>query len=177
MIPLPDATSPGGLHFDGFNFSSVLEVCRSMREWDRREVFGVRDYDRGEDVAVELHNLQPFYILFHVIRRRPTGPAIALFGLKADHPGTSTAFMIGTERFHEIARPLAMWVRRELGPRLLARSTLHRIQCHALAEHREARRFIEFCGGQAEGVHPGYGKGGESYVSYAWTRERLSACA
>lgn len=45
-----------------------------------------------------------------------------------------------------------------------------RLQAISLVGHDVAHRWIEALGGQREGVLRSYGRGGEDFVIYAWTR-------
>jgi|GEM_PF-5574470 len=175
ILSRSDAIPPGGLFCDGFNMSSVIEVCRNMREWDRREIFALREYDSAMDLAMEIYALRRQFTLFNILRTHEAGPAVAVFGVVPRHPGVATVGLFATPEFSRIAAATVFWIREHVRWHLFRNTDLHRLECKVLCGHRSAERFVRYCGARSEGIRAAIGRNREDYQEFVWLRSELEA--
>jgi hypothetical protein len=72
--------------------------------------------------------------------------------------------------FPKIALALTRFIRSRLFPRYRANG-VHRIECASLDGYVEVHRWIELLGLRQEAVMPGYGRGGETFLQFAWVAD------
>lgn len=141
----------------------ALYVVENMRDWDRREVFAGRWTDDPYPVAAELAACDFAWLA-------GTDRPIAAVGAFPKWPGVWSVLMIATDEFRSIHLSLTKFVKRVIIPTLVE-SGAHRAECHSLEGHEEAHRWLELLGARREGTCYGYGRNGENFHCYVWSRE------
>jgi hypothetical protein len=94
----------------------------------------------------------------------------AAFGCGQLRRGYWVAWSWGTDRLAKCLPTMIRFITERLQPAVYEAGAL-RVEARALASHRQARRFLERIGGQFCCELPAYGKNGETFVLYQWTRE------
>lgn len=97
----------------------------------------------------------------------------AIGGLIQNRPGVVSLLFFATDSFPSIAPALTRAILTEVFPRARRRG-VHRIECVSIEDYRDAHRWIEVLG-LTQSAEPliGYGKGGETYLQFAWTAAGL----
>ncbi len=147
---------------------NILHVCRNMRDLDREEVFAVSFAETDEELA---DNLLRIIGSFSFCMCTDDGEPTVLIGAVEGWPGFWSFWMIATPRFPEIYTDLTKWAFRGMLRTLFDDLGLRRGEAQSLVSHETAHRWMERLGAVREGYHPQYGKNGEDFVTYVWTRE------
>jgi len=146
--------------------NDIVYICANMRDRDAQEIYGLRDYDNADMLAMEV---------FSVITNRGRGkiswhkgrPA-AIAAFVEEYPGVWSVFMFGTADFKAGAMPLLRWFRKEANI-ILSDVNGHRLHCDSRADYAEAHKMIEAMGGVREGPPMRkFGKDGSSYQRFVW---------
>jgi hypothetical protein len=143
---------------------ALIYVCANMREWDRREIFATRWDDDPAALADDCFRGGEFSYLFGT--ERPIG----IIGAIPLWRGVWSVYMFATDEFLQVGLPLTKWVRRVMIPALTEDMGCHRAQCHSIEGHTDAQRWLEANGVHREAPARGYGRNGEDFWVYAWTR-------
>lgn len=145
----------------------VYHVCRNMRQADREEIFATRWRDDPDDVARD--SLAAPGFKWMAVR---DGVPEAVVGVRPMWPGVWCAWAYGTPQFQQVSRHLTRHIQRVIMPALvLARA--HRLEAHSIVTHVEAHQWLEYLGAARERTIREFGKGGEDFIVFAWTRESL----
>jgi hypothetical protein len=148
---------PGGLF--------VQYVCRNLRDRDAEEIFATRFHDDPDQLASEIATVRE-YSWCAVVDHEP----VAIIGAYEKWPGVWSVFAFGTDRWPEVVLTLTKHVRRVMIPELFERGAI-RADCHALETHDDARRWLTALGAKEGPGLDNFGKNGQSFVCYCWTRE------
>lgn len=151
---LQDVTADGALH-----------VAAGMRDADYREIFATRWNDDLVDLTVDCLNARRF----SWIACADDGTPVAVVGAWPTHPGVWQVYFFTTDRWSQISLSLTRWIRRVMIP-ALRNAGAHRAECKSLSSHTEAHRWLEFLGASQEATLRGYGKDGEDFLLFVWTR-------
>ena len=138
----------------------VLLYCRAR---DRAEIEAVVGYERA---AGEM--LEPWLngaVLAKLFEYQAT-PAVLVVAYEVTARTVSLS-MIATCHWRHVALGVAKWAKRECMPELLARG-YRRAECRAIEGHADAQAFLKFLGFTLECRCPEYGRGGETFLQYAW---------
>jgi hypothetical protein len=139
-------------------------VAAFMRAADRREVFALSPDDNPLALAARI-DAMPGEKLAACL----DGTPVAAFGAARSGPGVVEVWMFATPDWPRVAPAVTRAILRRLVPALVA-SGIHRAQCLSIEGHGDAHRWLERMGAVREGVHPGRGRGGETFITYAWRR-------
>lgn len=102
---------------------------------------------------------------------------VAIGAMVMHRPNVATLAFFSTDRFDEIALPVARWVKRTLFPAYEAEG-VHRIDAVSIDGHAKAHKWIRMCGLEPEsGPLRGYGKGGETYFIFSRVRADVRSAA
>jgi hypothetical protein len=86
-------------------------------------------------------------------------------------PNVVTLLFFATEQFGEIALPVTRFIRKQFLPRLV-HTGVHRIEAVSLAGYVETHAWLKTLGlDQETGDLRGYGKHGEVFRQFAWSRD------
>jgi hypothetical protein len=79
--------------------------------------------------------------------------------------------MIATEDWPRVAPSVIRWAKREAMPKLTAMH-FKRAECRSIEGHPEAIRFLQHLGFEVEAYVKRYGRAGEDFIQFAYTRPR-----
>lgn len=150
-------------------FDDVLTVARNMRERDRAEIYATTYGADPTELARNAVATGDFRWGAYL-----DGRPVAMFGAYPRWPRVWTAWAFATDDFHRVAVSMTRHMLRFCMPALLA-SGAHRVDAMALASHRDSRSWMEITGARAEFTVENWGKNGEKFVQYVWTRQALHA--
>jgi hypothetical protein len=97
------------------------------------------------------------------------GEAVAMGGWVPLWPGVASAWMLATDRIAEVG--IALDRAAIAGHLRLFASGFHRLQAWGLAARRDSRAWLLDLGYIPEGTHPGFGRHGETFMSFAKLRK------
>lgn len=163
------------MRLDAPSHETVRQVAEKMRENDAREflaVSTVEDRKALVEVLVARYGGAPDAFGFYDNDGKP----VAVGAMVQHRPNVITLAFFATDDFPEIAMEVAKFARRSLFPCYRTRG-VHRIECISIEGYEDAHRWIEMLGLKPEAVMPGYGRGGETYVQFAWVTDGSSAGA
>lgn len=96
---------------------------------------------------------------------------VAVGAMVQGRPNVVTLMFFATDRLPEIGMALTKFITQRLFPAYRAQG-VHRIECVSLEGYEEVHRWIEVLGLRREaGPFPGYGRGGEAFVQFAWVAD------
>lgn len=143
-------------------------VAERMRAKDVAEFLPLSRCETASELAdlmVEQFGDHPAGYTFHL------DEPIAVGAMVEGRPNVVTLLFYATDRFPEIALPLAKFTRRVLFPRY-REGGVHRIECVSIDGYEEAHKWIRLLGLDHEAEMPGFGRGGETYHQFAWWERR-----
>lgn len=150
--------------------ATVGHVCQRLRADDWREASALLDVPTVPALERHLLAMTPriawFDAVFHGDPRLTVEP-IALLGVWRMAPGVGAALMLATDEFPLIAQDLHRYVKERMVP-ALRQMGFRRIEVRALREAEGNCRWIEALGAVRECDVALLGRGGETYVQYAW---------
>lgn len=139
---------------------ALLHIAANMREWDRREIFATRwDDDPRGLVAACLSCPATGWLAWH------DGAPVAAIGAVPICPGVWSMWCFGTDDFPQVGLGLTKHAKRFIIP-MVAHSG-HRAEALSMDGHYDAHRWMESFGLHREATHPGRGRGGETFHTYA----------
>ena len=134
-----------------------------MRASDRAEVEA--QIDEWSAVHVAALSLRDFAYVVEL-----NGNPEAAFGCGKVRQGYWIAWSWGTDRLIKCVPTMVSFITEQLQPAVYDAGAL-RVEARALASHKQAIRFLERIGGTFRCELPAYGKNGETFILYDWTRE------
>lgn len=146
----------------------VRHVAELMRERDVAEFLAV---SRAEDKAELVEALVDRYggaadAICAYVNKVP----VAVGAMVQVRPNVVTLAFFATDQFPEIALELTKFIRNRLIPGYVA-DGVHRVECISMEGYEDAHRWIGLLGLTQEAVMPKYGKGGETYIQFAWVAD------
>jgi len=145
------------------NLRDLSYVAAHMRASDRAEVEA--QIDEWNAVHVAAMSLRDFAYIVEL-----NGNPEAAFGCGQVRKGYWIAWSWMSPRGIRCVPAMVEFITEQLQPAVYAAGAL-RVEARALATHRMARRFLERIGGEFCCELPAYGKNGEDFVLYQWTRD------
>ena len=140
---------------------AVASIAWRMRAEDWREITAM--------VALEDPDLWAERIVpvtrFGAVATWREIPAAALGAVEA-RPGVFSLWMFATADWPSVALGVTLWCRRVLERELLAAGA-HRVECQSIAEHQVAHAWLRQFGLTPESWMPGFGKRGETFITFA----------
>jgi hypothetical protein len=144
----------------------VMYVTRHLREWDRKELFATRFDEDPDRLAMDVMGWGPlWWVAGGAVDGRDK--AIAVIGAREVWPGMWSVGMFATDDFPKIGLSLTRWVKRAMIPAVV-RQGIRRGECRSIEGHAVAHRWLETLGAKRTGESTNYGKGGETFFTYAW---------
>jgi hypothetical protein len=145
------------------NEPDLLYVADNMREWDRREVFATRwDDDPAALTSAILAGGEFGWVAGNDL-------PVAAFGAIPTWQGNWQVWMFATDDWKDVAFDVTRFIRRIMIPSL-EQCGCHRAECRSMEGHEEAHRWLETLGAYKESDLPHYGRNGEMFYLYRWTR-------
>lgn len=149
--------------------ADFCHVAFNMRERDVEELAALYPVDGRGDVAeifITRYARRPEPICGY----REDGKPVAI-GLAVEHrKNVLTLGFIATEDFKNWILPMAKYIRRELF-RPAQAAGCHRIETTTIDGYDETHRWLGMLGLHREATHPGFGKRGETFHTYAWVKD------
>lgn len=68
---------------------------------------------------------------------------------------------------------VSRYVTEDLIPFLMEDTDFHRVETRVMASYRRSVRWIESLGAEKECDLPGFGRGGEQFIQFAWRRDNV----
>lgn len=147
------------------NRADAAAVARDLRPEDAAEIWATRWGCDPEALAAQIAD----NARLGAIVAAADGAAVAVVAAIETWPGMWSVGFFATARWPEVAHEASGWIKRQLGPALIAAGA-RRAECHALAGRPGTRRWLEWLGAAPEASVPGFGKNGEEFIRYAWLR-------
>ena len=152
-----------------FQFSlavhDAIHIAMRLRESDRREADActppMTDTERA-NTLVDSRGTK------FTVWTEDSEPAV-MGGWMPLWPGVVSSWMLATDRINEVGAALDHAALR--GHKMLFDAGVHRCQAFGLAAHEAARNWLLLLGYRPEGVHHHFGRGGETFISYAKLRK------
>lgn len=150
-------------------FEDMLLIAQNLRERDREELFATRYGDDPADLARDAIRTGAFRWGAYL-----DGRPVAAIGAFPRWPNVWSAWAYGTDEWPKVVLTLSKHVRRFMIPALY-RAGAVRVDCCALETHYDARKWLTAMGAEAEITLDKWGKNGQSFVNYVWTRKHAKA--
>lgn len=150
-------------------FEDMLDIAKNLRARDRQEIFACRYGEDPAELARDATNSGAFRWGAYV-----DGKPVAAIGAVPRWPRVWSVWAYGTDEWPKVAVLLTRHARRFMMPALY-RSGAIRVDARALATHTDARAWLEYLGAEPKEVLDKWGKNGETFVNYVWTREQTKA--
>ena len=158
-----------------FTAEDIFDVAYNARERDFQELSSVAWVDGRERVAKDITSR---YMIFRQLHPEKTslqaacdrsGKAFAIFGWVRLRPSTASLVLFATPDFTHFRKGFlraskAMW------RTVLADNDILRVDCQTLEGYQEIHSWLELLGLRREATMPKFGKQGETFVTFAWTR-------
>jgi hypothetical protein len=138
-------------------------VAANMRAVDRAEV--ECQVDEWNAVAIAAMSLRDFAFVVEL-----NGNPEAAFGAGQVRKGYWIAWSWGTNRLTKCLPVMVDYIMTRLQPDIYSAGAL-RVEARALKSHCQAHRFLKRIGGHLRCDLPAYGKGGEDFLLFDWTRD------
>lgn len=144
------------------DLGSLLYICRNMRADDRSEIFATRWDDDPDQLAADAFTRwgEMSYIAF-----AQDGTPVASIGATPVWPGVWSGWMMATDRFGEVGKPLTKWIRRVMLP-AIAKAGCHRAEARSESTHHAAHRWMEMLGAKPESVLRQYGRQKQDFILF-----------
>lgn len=143
------------------DLASARYVSHRMRQSDVDEIFACRWDDDRDALAADAAARTRFGWA-----AGKDGEPIACIGVIEVWPGVWESWMFATDKFRIVGKGLTKFALRTIIPAAKSAGA-HRLQCHSMEGHVVAHRWLEGLGAKREATHPGYGRGGETFHTYA----------
>ena len=142
-----------------------------MRAADREEIFATHfDYGEEEDSTYATMILEGSKRGIAFIAYNGSEP-VAVLGIDLLWPRVACVWMFATDGWLSVCFGLTKFARRTIIP-LLNDADIHRAQCWSQDSHRVSHRWLESLGATFETMVPNYGKNGEAFCLFAWSKGR-----
>lgn len=157
--------TPANLYPEG-----VRHVTLNMRAKDAEEIFATQWSDDREAFASSIMKCGGFGYVLHADDGEPVvaGGAVPIW------PGVWSVWMFATDRFGEVAIATHRFAKEVFFP-ILNDVGYVRLECRSMASHTVAHRWLESLGGHREAVVSSYGKDGQNFILYCWTKPKADA--
>lgn len=97
------------------------------------------------------------------------GAPVSIGGFSPATPGVWTAWMVSTDRLHEVGRALSVEMRRRVAA-MLKLPEVQRIEAHSWEGHAESHDWLALLGFRRESVRRRAGKDGSDFIVFAATK-------
>lgn len=146
------------------NEADLLYVADNMREWDAREIFATRWTDDRADLAAAVLACGEFGWV-----AGDGGLPVAAFGASPSWNGVWQVWMFATDDWPKVALGVTRFIKKVMIP-ALEEVGCHRAECRSMEGHVVAHRWLEALGAHKESELKHYGRDGQTFYLYCWTR-------
>ena len=143
-------------------------VAANMRAQDRAEIYAVSDAREGAQVAAILLMASPGLAFTAWLDGEP----VAVFGV-ALVPGAShlsSGWAYGTSRMARAVPAMTRHIVNVLAPAVMALGVT-RCEVRTMVGHDLSHGWLRSMGAVGEGISRRYGRNGEDFAVYAWTKD------
>lgn len=147
----------------GGNFRDLTYIAANLRPADYAEIDCQVDHWSPETVAFNAMQGMAYTIELD-------GNPAAAFGAAEARSGLWVAWSWGTKRMPRCVPAMTRFFWKVLGPDVYAAGA-HRVEARAMAGNDLAERWLARLGSHRRCELPGYGRNGEDFILYDWTRE------
>jgi hypothetical protein len=148
----------------------VRHIVVNMRQKDAEEIFATQWTDDRNEFSDFVMRSGGFGYVLH----SDDGDPIVACGAVPLWPGVWSIWMFATDRFDEIAKSTHRFAKEVFFP-VLNDVGYVRLECRSMATHSVAHRWLESLGGIKEADVRSYGKNGEDFALYCWTKPKADA--
>lgn len=147
------------------NADDLHWVASRMRKLDQEEIYATRWSDQADDLVRDIMAGGDFGF----VAGDDNGLPIAAFGAVPVWEGVWEVWMFATDEWKRIAMDVTKFGHRTFFP-ALNEAGYHRLQCRSLSTHHVAHRWLESMGAHKESELPNYGRNGETFYLFCWTK-------
>lgn len=148
----------------------VWAVANAMRERDFAEFSAVSYADDRQglaDIMRDRYGTHPEVQIGYA----SDGTPVCVGGSVQARPNVISLLFFATDRFPEIGLGITRYIRKQLFPRLID-AGVHRIEAVSMAGYEETHAWLNTIGLEREtGPMHGYGKNGEAYYQFSWSKD------
>ena len=146
-------------------YQDLLYLAANMRQRDREEVFATMFGNHPADFAAVMKSAGAFKWGAYI-----DGKIVGIVGATPLWPKVWSSWAVGTDDWPKAVLSLTRHAKRFMIPTLLKAGFI-RAEAQSLATHTDAHAWMESLGARRENVLYNYGKNGEKFVSFVWTRK------
>ncbi len=148
---------------------TVRFVALNMRDRDFEEFAAVSFAENREQLARDI--AERYGTRNDVMVAGLDGEPICVGATVMARPNVVTLLFFATDRFPEIALPITRFIKKQLFPRLV-KTGVHRIEAVSIAGYDQTQNWLRTLGlaRETEPMH-GYGKNGEAFIQFAWSKD------
>lgn len=147
------------------SYADMLHIAQNLRERDREEIFATRYGENPADVARDATMTGAFRWGAYL-----DGEPVAAIGAFPRWPNVWTLWAYGTDDWDKAVLTVTKHGKRFMLPALYNAGAI-RADAMSLASHTDACRWLGLLGGVPEKRLDNYGKNGQTFVNYVWTRK------
>lgn len=156
--------------------AAIQHIVSNLRDRDRLEIdMAALDPFDPNRIAGQLFGVWWYRGLIGQVVRVNGEPA-ALLVLARSAPHSIDASFVATPAWASVAARFTRHCVANLRPMVLA-AGIRRIECRAWEGHSDARRWLAWFGAKEECRIPGWGRDGETFIQYAWSRDNVHEIA
>jgi len=145
---------------------AVAHVAANMRQRDKDEIYATRWSEDPEALAQSVVSCKPFAFVACADDDEP----VCVFGVYEMWPGVFSVFMFATDRWDEVSLSVTRYAMKTMIPCVMSEGFV-RAECRSLSTHEQAHRWLEMLGAYKESEHRCFGKNGETFFTYSWTKQ------
>lgn len=150
------------------DLASLQYICRNLRERDRQELAASEiDFDPDRTANRLLHAWRICGAFGQIVS---LDEPIAVLCLLWVTPRATSAGLLATDRWPEVAKAYSKHCERVLKPKLIA-GGVRRIEARTWDQHDDSRRWLSWLGAKEECRIPQWGANGETFIQYGWTAD------
>jgi hypothetical protein len=157
-------------------YEPLMFVVRNMRQIDRDEVFAT-GFSMPPDGPMTDDDMMVQQTFDAATRdgcgwiASLNGEPIAAIGMTLLWPGVVSVWMFATDSWPKVALALTRWAKKAIF-QIMSDANIHRAQCWSLSGHDTAHRWLRHLGATEECVSPNYGRSGETFHLFGWSKGR-----
>ena len=157
----------------GADRRDVFHVAMEMRERDYEEISCLTFAQNREELANYLADSYAAHQNVYACGTSKDGP-IAIIAYIPVRPGVWSLGLFATDKFQKVGRFLTKAIIRDIIP-ALDRANAHRVEAQSIEGYDEVHRWLEFLGLKKENTIPGFGRNGETFITFSYVRSDSQA--
>lgn len=150
---------------------AVAFVAQNLRARDREEIFATSWTDDPQELVAKVLSGGAFQWGVYL----DTKP-VAIIGATPRWPGVWTAWAFATDDWPRVVKSATRHVRDFMIPALYNAGAI-RVDATAMEAHTDARKWLTRLGATPGNPLANYGKGGQTFITYTWSRHSIAAPA